>query len=806
LTDFAALRADEYGGWFETGTPAPVAPDPKPAQAEPVTVEQTLAGGEGPVRLSMAAQVPEGMNLRLSVRVASLRDDGWRPVAATATLGAASANVIGPAPAGLGRLTGLSRPAASRWREASVEALARWRAALRTVPLSLENVLFGGSLLVYLLTRLIGLDRYPIYFFTDEAIQTLAAVHFVENGLTNHIGEVLPTYFQNGPFWNLSVSVYLQVIPYLLFGKSIWVTRGTSVVVSLLAAGAVGLALKRICKIPYWWAGVLLLSAAPAWFLHSRTAFETAEMTALYAGFLYAYLLYRYESPRYLYAALVLGALAFYTYSPGQLVVVLTGALLLVSDWRYHYANRAMARNALILAALLALPYLRFRIEHPEAVYAQLRERGSLLVDPNVPLAAKLGRFAAEYGYGLSFGYWFSPNGRDLGRHIMVGYGNLPLFMLPLALLGLVLALRNFRSPAYRAVLIALLASPAGGALAEIGVTRVLMFVIPASLLAGIGLSVALEWLERWRAPRALLAAGAFALLAGFNVRLLGDALANGPLWVRDYGLGGMQYGAKQLFADIIPDMLARDPDVIVSVSSGWANGPDLFPQFFLTPAQQDRVQMLNLDYFLLEPRDLPADLVLVMTPEEYAHARETPKLKQVEVLGVLPYPDGSPGFYFTRIAYADDIEAVFAAEQAARRQLVVEAIQLGGETVEVGYSALGGGQLRDMLDGDPFTLARGYEANPFVLEIAYPEPRAFTRLLADFGSMPDFTVTASLYPADGSAPVVYRERFQPDQPDPHVEMALDQGPPVVSRVRLEILLTYGGPVANIHVREVTFQ
>src|SRR5690606_25467799 len=101
---------------------------------------------------------------------------------------------------------------------------------------------------------------------------------------------------------------------------------------------------------------------APAWFFHSRTAFETVEMTALYACFLYCYLKYRCEAPRYLYAALAFGALAFYAYSPGQMVMVATGALLGLVDLRYHWQHRRVGLAGLALLAVLALPLVRFRV------------------------------------------------------------------------------------------------------------------------------------------------------------------------------------------------------------------------------------------------------------------------------------------------------------------------------------------------------------------------------------------------------------------------------------------------------------
>src|SRR5690606_16138888 len=64
--------------------------------------------------------------------------------------------------------------------------------------------LFAGGLALYLLTRLVALDKFPIYFFSDEAIQTLTASDLLHNGLHGPAGNLLPVFFQNGGQYNLS--------------------------------------------------------------------------------------------------------------------------------------------------------------------------------------------------------------------------------------------------------------------------------------------------------------------------------------------------------------------------------------------------------------------------------------------------------------------------------------------------------------------------------------------------------------------------------------------------------------------------
>jgi hypothetical protein len=804
----------------QSQAPAPAEVLPSPASlvpAAPVQVTQSMTTGVDPwARVNIQVEMPVGATMRLTIETA--------PNSAPSVTVASQALADPPGPAtrvqpalaqGMTSPPAVTRPGPSRlstprvrvWPAGSAALAAGWaraRAAARTHDLA--TWLFGFSLAVYLLTRLIGLSNFPIYFFSDEAIQTVLAANFVRDGFRNFLGEVFPTYFQNGPFWNLSVSVYAQVLPYLLFGKSILVNRGTSVLITVAGAAAVGLILKRCFHARHWWAGVLLLSIAPAWFLHSRTAFETAEMVALYACFLYFYLRYRCDDPRYLYAALVFGALSFYAYSPGQMVMVVTGALLLIADLRYHLQHRRVGLMGLALVVVLALPLVRFRLSHPDAAYAQLRERGSYLVDPNVPVREKVTRTLDEYLYGLSPAYWYVPNSRDMLRHVMKGQGNLPTWTLPLAVLGLWLIARSIRSPAHRVVLLALLAAPTGGALAEIGITRVLMFVIPATLVAALGLMEVLAWAEQHGVPPRGLAVGTFVVLAGLNVALLREALVNAPTWYDDYGLGGMQWGVKQLFTDRLPAHLARDPNERLVVSPAWANGTDVFSQFFFSEDQQARVSFASIDYFTSERRVLDPHLVLVLPADEYQRALADPKLTDLTVDELLRYPDGSPGFYFVRLAYSAQADALFAADAAAQRQPVTETVTLDGQAVVVVHSALGAGQLSDMLDGDTFTLGRGLNANPLVVDFTFSAPRAIGKLVLTLGSMDDFTVKLEVYAAGGAEPQVVEQDFTGLSPDPTVELALGPGTGPVQRALLSIRNNLTGDEAAIHIREIDFQ
>ncbi|MFN8499390.1 MAG: hypothetical protein U0641_16190, partial [Anaerolineae bacterium] len=68
-------------------------------------------------------------------------------------------------------------------------------------------LLFGGALLVYAITRFVALPQFPIYFFTDEAIHPVLGTELIARGFRDAQGRLFPPYFQNGQYWNLSLSV-----------------------------------------------------------------------------------------------------------------------------------------------------------------------------------------------------------------------------------------------------------------------------------------------------------------------------------------------------------------------------------------------------------------------------------------------------------------------------------------------------------------------------------------------------------------------------------------------------------------------
>ncbi len=661
--------------------------------------------------------------------------------------------------------------------------------------------LFALGLALYGATRFWGLTDFPIFFFCDEAVQANVAETLVRNHFRDRDGVLLPPYFKNDQRWAMSLNIYLLTAPVVALGKTILVTRGTFAAVSLFGAAAAGLAL-RTAGVGLWWTAPYLLALMPVDFLHSRLALATTP--GPFAGFLWAYLLYRLRSSKYLFLALSFGALTFYSYTAGQGIMLVLGVLLAVVDARYHFRQprRLLAAGVLFLL-LTAVPFLREQRLHPGSTREQLLVLHSYWVAPD-PLPVKLRTFGRHYLLGLDPRYWFLPNEAELVRHRMDAMAYVPLAIAPFVVIGIAACLARWRrSPAHRLFLLSPLAVPFAAAMHHRQALRVLPMIIPLVLLAAAGAD---EIARRVRRPgaRRVLAPVLAAVLAAFAVRLTVVSLSDGPLWFRDYGLYGMQYGAKQIF-DGIRESMAASPTTRVLLTSSWANNPDEFLDFFLRGEERDRAQMGGIETYLLYRTDLTPQMLFVLTEEEYEKARGDPKLVVSAPERTIRYPDGRPGFRFVRLDYSDRAEAMFAAEREERRKPRERRVLVSGQNVLVRHSVEDGGQPSDLFDQRFDSTLRGLESNPFLLELDFEEPRELRGIDLTLTMMEcDVTVTAT--PAGGGAPATLRREIRGITTDQVETFLFPSGPVRASRLRIEIYLPFAGERAHVELRELAFR
>src|SRR5581483_10029080 len=121
-----------------------------------------------------------------------------------------------------------------------------------------------------------------------------------------------------------------------------------------------------------------------------------------------------------------------------------------------------------------------------------------------------------------------------------------------------------------------------------------------------------------------------------------------------------------------------------------------------------------------------------------------------------------------------------------------------------VRHSRFDSGNVAHLFDGDVFTLARGLEANPLILELEFARPRPLAGLAADFAHM-ELELTVLLTSPDGDT-VPYSTTVRNVPTDLHVELPFDRGPDLVAQVRMEVQYVGEPEPAHIHVRELAFR
>jgi len=684
---------------------------------------------------------------------------------------------------------------------------------------SLPVVGFMVSLAVYAFTRLWRVEDFPIYFHGDEAFQVVAARRLVQGNFRNELGVPFPFYFSNGGTWAPLISTYLHVATSTLFGTSVQVARGTTALVSVIGGAGLALYARDSLGLRTWWVLPLLLANVPAWFLHSRTTFETAYCVSGYATFLWCYGRYRNGAPRWGALAVVAAAFTFYTYTNGQLIIGLTGALLTIVDARHHWAMRRHLGWVLAPALISLVPYVIYARAAPDATTDQLWRVSSYLVQ-DLPVGEKVRQFVLHYWAGMDPRYWFLPNPRELSRHAMLGHANMSTWLFPFVALGLAMAIIGIGRPGLRLLIISLAATPIGASLADVGITRVLPVIVPLTLLAHVGFdgtlvkvaSIARRFALRGGSAwtRSLVGSvhfsttGALLLWIGLSTQggaLMLEALDNGPKWFTDYGLYGQQWGAVQVFREIKSKARSR-PDDTFLVTSTWANGTDIYLPFF-TPELMDagRVRMGNVRDLLSVRRELTPNMVWVMTADEVELARTSKRFRAINVESALTYPNGAPGFSFARLEYVSNVEEVVAAERAARVALRSGQIMVNGERLAVRHSFLDAGGLSDLFDANRRTLGRFNGGNPATLEWAFPAPRAVATVVLAM-TAGNWHVSLAILRPDGVVETV--EQDIDARVDPIV--SIDVPPGTVGAIRLMITSRVHTDEAIIHLRDVTWQ
>jgi hypothetical protein len=222
----------------------------------------------------------------------------------------------------------------------------------------------------------------------------------------------------------------------------------------------------------------------------------------------------------------------------------------------------------------------------------------------------------------------------------------------------------------------------------------------------------------------------------------------------------------------------------------------------FFVPACLN-VHLGNADHFLLEKRELNDHTLLVLIEEEFSDLLNEEKVTGIRVEDILPYPDGSDGFFFVRMSYVPNIDELLAEEKTARQQLVIHYVEIDNQVIEIEHTQIDLGKIDYIFDNDAFTLIRTFDINPFRINFTYDNPVPISRVTATTGSM-DIVLTIRLYGDWGLEPVELSKTFTNLPDDPTVEMVIPDGPKNVSRIEISIL-GQGLTDEKVHIRDITF-
>jgi hypothetical protein len=311
--------------------------------------------------------------------------------------------------------------------------------------------------------------------------------------------------------------------------------------------------------------------------------------------------------------------------------------------------------------------------------------------------------------------------------------------------------------------------------------------------------------IKTWNISSVLISWIVFLALCGVNIFMLIDALKNGPTWFKDYNLHGMQYGAFQVF-EPVKQYVKEHPSTQVFFSPSWTNGADIIVRFFL--GDDTPIKFHSIVGYIENNLPIPEDSLFVMTKEEYNFAVQSEKLADFQIEKTILCPDGTNCFYFVRLRYSDIAEELFAQEKAIRGQLQESTIKINGEDIKVRHTYLEANDqslnMQLVFDGNPYTNAKTYEANPFVIELTFPSPRTINGFSIVIGSA-KVRITLIGYAFPGADPITYQFEGQGAFESPELSFDFPE-PMTVQILHIEQLDMYASEPTKNHIWEITFR
>jgi len=189
---------------------------------------------------------------------------------------------------------------------------------------------------------------------------------------------------------------------------------------------------------------------------------------------------------------------------------------------------------------------------------------------------------------------------------------------------------------------------------------------------------------------------------------------------------------------------------------------------------------------------------------EEFQRAADSGKFNDLRAEKIVLYPDGSPGFYFVRLRYSANADALFAVDRETRQAIQQETVKVGGEDLVVHYSALDMGPIGNLFDGDTNTLIRTAAANPLRLQIDFPTVKRMDAIALRIGGTASTLDVYVQVPGEDSARTYHLE--VDEDPLPRTVTVHFGVPLEASNIFIKLKNTYDPEPGHVHLWEITWK
>jgi 4-amino-4-deoxy-L-arabinose transferase-like glycosyltransferase len=569
-----------------------------------------------------------------------------------------------------------------------------------------------ACLAIYVALVFEHLTRFPLYFFCDEAVTGVDAHAILTTG-ADYYGEPWPVFFRGLGDYALSLSVYWAAPFVYAFGLTEFAVRAATASASVIGVIAVYLLVRFVFGLRAAWIAFPLFATTPTWYLHSRTGFEYVLATSCFLSFALCYLLAMRRGGAWAAVAGAAAAACFYAYTPARGWIAASLALLSLVNVRDNLRNwRSLTVGSVVFIALVA-PALWVHWKSPATAMKRLH---AVHFDAfaQQSLDRQVWQVFANYRAGLDPRFWYTVNAPDRAgprqRHIVPGMPRLPAWSEPLALLGIVMLPARRRWLELRTLGALLAAALLPASLVGFDDARAMpvgaLFLVLT--LVGIGdVWRLLEGSPRLERLARCVVIAAFGIQAWMFHRYVAEIA---PTSYGDYGFGGLQMGAPEIFGWIAEN---QHPYSEVVVSNEAFNAGSIFIPFFLKGEAERKTVIRELAALCWRGAPPRADAVYVSRAGAFEALTSRGCPIRERLLSTVKDPLGRPLFEMATMERDATFDEWLERDRERRFAPLRSKVTHAGGSLDVEHPAFDIGDVQAIFDRDPMTLARSARVNP---------------------------------------------------------------------------------------------